>query len=211
VASPEGMATVAPAPTGTYPEPKPRYIRQAYLAPGEAVLRETRATLLYYMPGPVILLILFLVLDYSAAAARWGSLPAFPGLTAALGNLKSVSAGGHTLLTYFLYLLGLLTVLVVLWIVVRYFRWMRTAYAVTTSRVIVQRGIFSRDLDEIPVNKVRAIDVHQTLGQRLLGYGTIRVTSEGENRIANEAWEGIPKPWEFQKLADAAAQRYLQR
>jgi uncharacterized membrane protein YdbT with pleckstrin-like domain len=58
------------------------------------------------------------------------------------------------------------------------------------------------------VNKVRAVEVHQGILQRLLGYGTVRVTSEGENRIANEAWLGIPKPWEFQRLINGAAEKY---
>jgi hypothetical protein len=188
--------------------PPPKYIRAAYMAPGEAMLRETRATLLYYLPAPIFWLIVVGVLDYGAASAKW-NWAAIPGLTEAFGKLPTIS--GHWLLNYVGLLLVLLTLGLLLWLLVRYLLWVRTSYAVTTSRVLVQRGIFSRDLDEIPVNKVRAIDVHQTAFQRLLGYGTIRVTSEGENRIANEAWVGIPKPWEFQKLADAAAQRYTQR
>ncbi|MCI4338447.1 MAG: PH domain-containing protein, partial [Thermoplasmata archaeon] len=98
-----------------------------------------------------------------------------------------------------------------LFLAVRYLKWTRTVYAVTTNRVIVQRGIISRDFDEIPVIKVRAVEVHQSGVDRIFGFGTIRITSEGENRIANEAWRGVPKPWEFQRLVDAAAQKYTNR
>lgn len=207
------MATApANAPTAEppiYPEPKPKYIRAAYLSQGEAMLRETRATRWFYLPGPAILTLFFLILDYGYASARFG-WPAAGGLTSGFSNTLSwldahVSAAAGRYLGYFL---GLLTLLALLWLAVRYLRWMRTAYAVTTNRVIVQRGILSRDFDEIPVNKVRAVDVHQTALERIMGYGTIRVSSEGENRIANEAWLGIPHPWEFSRLTDAAAQRY---
>jgi uncharacterized membrane protein YdbT with pleckstrin-like domain len=70
--------------------------------------------------------------------------------------------------------------------------------------VIVQRGILGKDFDEIPVNQVRGVDVHQTLGQRVLGYGTVRVSSEGGSRLGNEDWKGIPKPFRFQKLIENA-------
>jgi membrane protein YdbS with pleckstrin-like domain len=192
-------------PAAPVQQPKPKYIRQAYLSSDEAILRETRATLLYFLPGPILLLLIFLFLDYEWAVVAWG----WPGsnvLTTQLVDLQGVSGG--TPFHYLGLLLGFITLLAVLFLLVRYLFWMRTAYAVTTSRVIVQRGILSRDFDEIPVTMVRAMDVHQSVGQRILGYGTIKVTSEGENRIANEAWRGIPHPWEFQKLVNAAAERY---
>jgi len=91
-----------------------------------------------------------------------------------------------------------------LWLVIRYFRWITTVYAVTSRRVIIQRGILGKDFDEIPVGQVRGVDVHQTFGQRLLGYGTVRVSSEGGNRLGNEDWKGIPKPFRFQKLIENA-------
>jgi membrane protein YdbS with pleckstrin-like domain len=191
--------------TPSVPEPKPKYIRQAYLSPGEAILRETRATLLYYMPAPIFWLLVFLFLDYEWATAAWGWAGGVPAINSAFASARSALGGGWH---YLGVALGVVTVLLLLWMVFRYLLWIRTAYAVTTSRVIVQRGLLSRDFDEIPVTMVRAMDVHQSFGQRLLGFGTIQVTSEGTNRIANEAWRGIPKPWEFTKLVNAAAERY---
>jgi membrane protein YdbS with pleckstrin-like domain len=199
------MTTTPTPPMPEVPQPKPRYIRQAYLSPGEAILRESRATLLYFLPGPIILLLIFLFLDYEWAVAAWGWAGS-NGFTNQLANLNNTDGG--TAFHYLGLLLALLTIFALVFTGIRYLLWMRTAYAVTTSRVIVQRGILSRDFDEIPVTMVRAMDVHQSLGQRILGYGTIKVTSEGENRIANEAWRGIPHPWEFQKLVNAAAERY---
>jgi membrane protein YdbS with pleckstrin-like domain len=187
--------------------PKPKLVKSAYLSPGETVLRESRATRLYFLPGPILLLLVLLGLEYSAYAPgrNW---PWIPYLSLGFNNLGNYNA---MLLRDAELFFAILLLIAVLFFVVRYLRWMRTVYAVTTNRVIVQRGILSRDFDEIPVLKVRAVEVHQTALDRLLGFGTVRVTSEGDNRIANEAWRGVPKPWEFQRLVDAAAQKYTNR
>jgi membrane protein YdbS with pleckstrin-like domain len=192
-------------PVPPLPEPRPKYIRQAYLSPGEAILRETRATRLYYLPGPILGLLIFLALDYVWAISAWGWAGSIPGITP---NLSSFAHAHPGLFNDLGLGLAAITLLFLLFLGIRYLKWMRTAYAVTTSRVIVQRGLIGRDFDEIPVTMVRAMDVHQSVGQRILGYGTIQVSSEGENRIANEAWRGIPRPWEFTKLVNAAAERY---
>lgn len=185
---------------------RPRYIRAAYLSPGETILRESRGTRLYYLPGPVLLVLIFGVLTYAAYGPS--SLPAVPFLSGAFSSLGGYSS---TALHYLQLGLLLLFLLSLLFLFVRYLRWRSTVYAVTTNRVIIQRGIVGRDFDEIPVIKVRAVDVHQTAFDRLMGFGTIKISSEGDNRIANEAWRGVPKPWEFQRLVDAAAQKYTSR
>ncbi|HEV2520503.1 MAG TPA: PH domain-containing protein [Thermoplasmata archaeon] len=182
----------------------PRYLRASNLAPQEVLLRETRATKLYYFPGPVILLFVLFALDYCAESVRDSSLPPVAFVTSHLANLPTIAgyAPGTYLLVFFL----LLTILALLWLMVRYLSWITTAYAVTASRVIVQRGIFSRDFDEIPIGQVRGVDVHQTFLQRILGYGTVRVSSEGGSSIGNEDWKGIPKPFQFQRLVESATQ-----
>jgi membrane protein YdbS with pleckstrin-like domain len=187
-----------------YLVPTPKLIRASLLSQGEQLLRETRATRLYFLPGPILLIAIFAFLWYSAAAVVYG-WPWVPTLS----QLISDTANANALVPKYIELLfALIAFLGFLWLLIRWVKWVRTVYAVTTSRVIIQRGILSRDFDEIPVNKVRAVEVHQGILQRLLGYGTVRVTSEGENRIANEAWLGIPKPWEFQRLINGAAEKY---
>ena len=182
------------------------------MAPGEAMLRETRSTRWYHLPGPTFALVILLLLDYGLESWRHG-WPAIPGLTDGFGRVGTELQNlfGDAGPRYFAYFFGLLTLLAALWLLVRYLRWRRTAYAVTTDRVILQRGVVTVDFDEVPVSKVRAVDVHQTGFERILRYGTIKISSEGDNPIANEAWHGIPHPWEFSKLVDAAAQRYTRQ
>ncbi len=184
---------------------QPKHLRASYLAPQEMLLRETRATKLYFFPGPIVALLIVAFLDYSAWSARDpGSGPSVPWITHALSTLPTVS--GTPVVDYVFDLLLLLTVIVLLLLLVRYLRWITTVYAVTTSRVIIQRGIVSRDFLEIPVDQVRGVDVHQTPGERILGYGTITISSEGGKTVGNEAWKGIPKPFQFQRLVEGASQ-----
>jgi hypothetical protein len=193
--------------TVTTPPARPRHLKASYLAPGEALLRESLGTPWFYLPGPILALLLVLFFDYSALTLRSASLPAVPGLTWAFGGLPTVGqyGPGNYVTAFFLFL----TILAVLWLTVRYARWISTVYAVTTSRVIIQRGILSRDFDQIPILQVRGIDVHQTILDRIFHYGTIVISSEGGNRLTrlgNESWQGIPHPFEFQRIIEAATQ-----
>ena len=192
------------SPSGAAPGPQPKLLRATYLAGGEALLRETRATALFYLPGPIVTLLVFVFLDFAASASRY-SYSGVPWLTTAIHDLPTV--GGYDSATYVFFPLLLLTLLTLLWLLVRYLRWISTVYAVTTHRVIVQKGIFGRDFEEIPIPQVRGVDVHQTFGQRILRYGTVQVSSEGgSSSIGNEEWHGIPRPFDFQRLVEAATQ-----
>jgi uncharacterized membrane protein YdbT with pleckstrin-like domain len=195
------------APTPTAPPPAgrpPRLLKATYLADREVMLEETRATAWYYLPGPVFWLIVLAILDYAAFAVRDPSLPAFPYLTSVFAKASTISGYGPG--TYLLVLFLFFTLVVLLWLAVRYVRWIRTVYAVTSHRVIIQKGILSRNFDEIPIPQVRGIDVRQTVFQRILHYGTIRISSEGGARVGNEDWPGIPRPTEFQRVIESANQ-----
>lgn len=185
--------------TSTLTQVNPKHLAR-YLAQGEVLYVETRATKLFYFPGPIIVLLIMLYLDYACAAAirGWAAIP----LTAEFAKLPSPWLG------YAMDLLLLVTLLVLVWLLVRYIRWVRTVYAVSNHRVIIKRGIASRDIDDIPMNQVRGVDVHQTIGQRLLGYGTVRVSAEtgAAKSIGNEDWLGIPKPFQVQRTIETVMQ-----
>ncbi len=185
----------------------PKLLRATYLADQENLLKETRGTALFYLPGPVFWLIVLGILDYSVAAIRVG-LPGFPVLSNLWTQSPVVDRMGPQ--TYLLVAFLFLTLIVFIWFIVRYLRWISTVYAVTNQRVIVQSGIVGRSFDEIPVLQVHGVDVHQTGWQRLLGYGSVRVSSEGGSPIGNEDWLGIPRPFEFQRLIENANQTLLQ-
>ena len=58
-------------------------------------------------------------------------------------------------------------------------RWQTSEFAVTDRRVLVKVGFLSVHTVELLLAKVEAIGVDQTLGGRLLGYGTLRITGTG--------------------------------
>ncbi len=179
----------------------PKLLKATYLADQEYLLEETRATKLFYFPGPVVWTLFFGAL---AILFRGSLLGLQTPLTSPHFGLPTNV--WHYIGDFF----GLLAILGLLWIVARYFRWRSTVYAVTSRRVIVQRGILGRDFDEIPVTQVRGVDVHMSFGQRILGYGTVRVSSEGGTRLGNEDWKGIPRPFKFQKVIENATQNVYQ-
>ena len=183
----------------------PKLLKATYLADQEYLLEETRATGLYYFPGVVVWLVFWSLLAILTVAFAYN----WPGQVAAWGSALSTVAGwihfdATTFERYLFYLFLLLVIVGFLRLLARYLRWISTVYAVTNRRVIIQKGIFGRDFDEIPVLQVRGVDVHQSVGDRILGFGTVRVSSEGAGHLGNEDWKGIPKPFKFQKLIEDA-------
>ena len=192
---------MAAAPTRSMP----RLLKATYLANQEYLLAETRATKLFYFPGPILWILITGALALVSAAARFGWSLSIGAWNSAISTLAGwIHLNASTLELYLLILFAFLVLLGLLFLAIRYLRWVRTVYAVTSRRVIVQRGILAKDFDEIPVTQVRGVDVHQSFGERLLGYGSVRVSSEGGPRLGNEDWKGIPKPFRFQKLIENA-------
>ena len=190
----------------------PKLLKTTYLAEGEALLRETRATRLFYFPGPVFGLIVFALLDWGAVAGRYG----WPGIPVYSSLVARIPASGLDPQLIVIGLLGFITFLTLLWFVARYLHYVSRVYAITSNRVIVQRGIIGRDFEEIPLNQIRGVDVRQTGWQRLLRYGSVylsadrgHMVSEGVDPIGNEEWKGIPKPFEFQRMVEAATQSLI--
>ncbi|HTW39408.1 MAG TPA: PH domain-containing protein [Thermoplasmata archaeon] len=187
--------------------PMPRLLKATYLADQEFLLEETRATKLYYFPGPILVILVFGLLALFTGAYVHGWSGQISAYNTVLSNLNKVNGNLANYLFYFWLLLVLVGLLMLL---VRYLRWIRTVYAVTSHRVIVQKGILGKDFHEIPVTQVRGVDVRQGFFQRILGYGTVRVSSEGGSSLGNEDWKGIPKPFRFQKMIEDASQGVMQ-
>jgi len=186
---------------------RPKHLKASYLAPGEGLLRESLGTPLFYLPGPVLALLVALFFDYGAMTVRYSGLPAIPGVTWAFSHFPTF--GAYAPMNYLSVFFIALTILAVLWLAYRYLRWISTVYAITTSRVIIQRGILSRDFDQIPIAQIRGVDVHQTIFDRIFRFGTIVISSEGGNRqtrLGNEAWKGIPHPFDLQRVIETATQ-----
>ena len=90
--------------------------------------------------------------------------------------------------------LGLAAVIAVLLAIPAWIDRMSSEFAVTNRRVIVKVGWMERRTIETLLNKIEAIEVMQSLGGRLLNYGTIVVIGTGGTK---EPFEGIAAPLTF--------------
>jgi uncharacterized membrane protein YdbT with pleckstrin-like domain len=71
-----------------------------------------------------------------------------------------------------------------------------TEMAVTNKRIIIKKGFFTKRTIELFLSKVESIDVEQTLGGRMLGFGSITVRGIGGT---NEPFSRVADPLEFRR------------
>jgi uncharacterized membrane protein YdbT with pleckstrin-like domain len=62
-------------------------------------------------------------------------------------------------------------------------KWLCIEQAVSDCRVIYKEGIISRRTNEIRLNAIESVYLHQSLLGRLFGYGTVTVTGRGHNEV----------------------------
>jgi len=89
---------------------------------------------------------------------------------------------------------GVLLVSAVAVIVAGLVRRSATEMAVTTRRVVIKTGLAARKTIEMLLNKVESIEVSETAGGRMLGYGTIVIIGTGGT---SEPFHKVAHPLEF--------------
>ena len=80
-----------------------------------------------------------------------------------------------------------------------YLKWRSVVYALTTSRILVLRGILSKDLFENRLSKVQDIRMKISLRQRVYNCGDIFLTTAGTSGVEC-VWRDIPDPRKRQAL-----------
>ncbi len=58
-----------------------------------------------------------------------------------------------------------------------YFKRGGTRYKVTTQRIVIDRGIFSKTMEQLDLYRINDFTVDRPFGQRLLGTGNIRLVT----------------------------------
>ena len=79
--------------------------------------------------------------------------------------------------------------------------WIRsrsTRFIITTQRVRIERGLFSKMQDNLELFRVDHIDLHKPLGQRMLGYSTVHLHSSDAGMTSVYLY-GIP---DLEAMAD---------
>jgi uncharacterized membrane protein YdbT with pleckstrin-like domain len=88
--------------------------------------------------------------------------------------------------------IGILLLALVIGFLKRYF----TKYTITTRRLRVQRGVFTKQIQETRIDRLQDHSIRQTLLERMLGVGTIDFDTSGEesNRGDMFRFDGVAKP-----------------
>ena len=109
----------------------------------------------------------------------------------------------HTLVAWlYLLVLGWLIIGVFLFISMYLEKW-TTERALTNRRLILKRGFIRRKTEEISFNRVEEVNLSQSILQRILGSGDIKVTGTGAGEIA---LKNIDDPLGVQKKINEARQ-----
>jgi uncharacterized membrane protein YdbT with pleckstrin-like domain len=93
--------------------------------------------------------------------------------------------------TILLLVLAVIGLALVVWLtVIPYMKWHSTHYVFTNERVITRIGVFSRDLESIPLNRVNDVSSHQSFFDRMLGSGSLTIESAGDH--GQDTFKEIP-------------------
>ena len=140
---------------------------------------------------------------YRAAISRWKFfLSYFAGslfLATALGAY--IAAGSHAGASLAMVAIPLVIGLAVILSAV--IRRQTTELVLTDRRIIMKRGLVSRDTVEMNLNKVESLHVNQGLMGRILDYGDVTVVGTGASL---EPLRGISSPLELRKRLGGVAQ-----
>ena len=100
-------------------------------------------------------------------------------------------------LSVILSLVGIGLIILLVW----YIRCVGTTLTVTNEQTTLRRGILSKFTNDVFHENVRNIIVQQTFLQRLLGVGSVGISSAGQSGIEIQV-NGIPDPDRVKQIID---------
>lgn len=76
--------------------------------------------------------------------------------------------------------LAVAVVVLVVWTVLPYLKWLTTHYVLTTQRLIIRTGIIARHGRDVPLNRINDVSFSESLIERVLRSGSLVIESAGE-------------------------------
>lgn len=74
-------------------------------------------------------------------------------------------------------------VIVAVWSLTAFIKWLTTTYTVTNRRIITRTGIFTRTGHDIPIPRISDVASERHLIDRMLGCGTLILADASEQRV----------------------------
>ena len=121
--------------------------------------------------GPILLA--FVVV--AATALGWAMLPG--------GGLQWPTRLGAT---------GVALLVLLVFGLPRYLRWVTTHFVLTTDRLIFRTGVVAKLSREIPLERLNDVTFTQSVWERLIGAGDLLIESAGER--GQSVFENVPHP-----------------
>src|SRR2546421_13127090 len=131
------------------------------LLPGENLVLKDHPhwiTVVKTLPIPIVLVILVLWADFTVLLDNHGLLP--------IPNFRTFLALAATALA-------------LLWFIVVWIRWQSISYTLTDQRIKIESGVFGRQEEISPIDRVHDCTTNQSLVGRVLGYGRGEVEAVG--------------------------------
>lgn len=171
---------------------KPKYISSKFLSSDEHLVFESRPSAFKFMvSGSIVMLIGIIALVIFA----WKWIPNAPSIPYISDYLSNADYGQFVQLAF-----GAVFFLALIYFFYKWLRWNSTIYAVTDERIILQTKILAKEYDDIELMLITNVETRQTLGQRLLGYGTLVFSTQGTtDRKTSIKWDWVPDPMDVRK------------
>jgi membrane protein YdbS with pleckstrin-like domain len=128
---------------------------------------------------------------------------------ATVGAVAAILIGfnvSNSILNYFLFAVAAVPVL---WFLGRLLRWSTYIVALTTTRIIVRRGVFERDTLQLRLQRVTEVNTSQALWERALGTGRLIIDIQGDDDSL--VIEDVTKPAIFQRVINTQIDELVNR
>jgi uncharacterized membrane protein YdbT with pleckstrin-like domain len=166
---------------------KAKLIPSKLLSSDERMVFESRPSAIRYMKSASLAIIIGLA---ALVIYAWKYIPDVPDIPYISEYMANEDYGQYIQLAF-----GAVFVLSLLYFAYRWLRWGSTIYAITDERVITQKGILNKHYEDIPLVQITNVDMSQSIGRRMLGYGTIIISTQGTTGSKNSVvWEAVPDP-----------------
>ncbi len=105
-----------------------------------------------------------------------------------LGLLVSLTAAGYLLAqdygsTTNYVILGIEAAVIIGFFLIPVLRWRTTHFVVTTRRVLIREGVFTRNGIDIPMSRINSVQFRKTFFERLFGVGTLVIESASDEPL----------------------------
>jgi uncharacterized membrane protein YdbT with pleckstrin-like domain len=104
----------------------------------------------------------------------------FTGIPLLLALIGILALDGGTLKDGLKIIWGVLAIVWVVWLLIKFLSWRFTFFVVTSDRLIYRHGVLAKRGVEIPLERINNINFEQGIFERVIGAGDLQIDSAGK-------------------------------